>query len=414
MVHINEGGKNSQLLGSLVLKKFDNWKHAVENFNKHSSLEYHKQCLSDASNFSNVLKNPETSIINMIQAERMKQVLENRQNIKPIIEAIMLCGRQNMPLRGHRDWGRIHVDDTLENNQSNFLEIIRYRAQGDDVLWTVLDSEKTIKYLSNTSQNAIIDSCNSVLLGEIVASVNKAKSFAVLADETSDISGVEQVSLCVRYVDLDKLELHEDFLQFIPTNDTTGKGQANLILENLSTFGVELKYLRGQGYDGAAAMSGRYKGVQAHIKKLYPSAIYVHCSAHLLNLVVSKSCSLQPIRNCLGVISKTRDFFVYPKRKTVLTQKIEYSPEYPSKKTLKRCCETRWIESYHSVNDFLELYDFVVESLDDISTWEDVRYKWKSTVSTKLNFEWRIYCFFDSFNKRIWIWITVIKTASKN
>jgi len=47
----NEGGKNSQLLGSLVLKKFDNWKHAVENFNKHSSLEYHKQCLSDASNF---------------------------------------------------------------------------------------------------------------------------------------------------------------------------------------------------------------------------------------------------------------------------------------------------------------------------------------------------------------------------
>lgn len=77
---------------------------------------------------------------------------------------------------------------------------------------------------------------------------------------------MEQVSLCVRYVDLDKLELREDFLQFIPTNNTTGKGLANLILENLSTFGVELKYLLGQGYDGAAAMSGRYKGVQVHIK----------------------------------------------------------------------------------------------------------------------------------------------------
>lgn len=170
---------------------------------------------------------------------------------------------------------------------------------------------------------------------------------------------------------MDKLELHEDFLQFIPTNDTTGKGLANLILENLSTFGVELKYLRGQGYDGAAAMSGKYKGVQAHIKKLYPSAIYVYCSAHLLNLVVSKSCSLQPIRNCLGVINKTRNFFVYPKRKSVLTQKIENSSDNPSKKTLKRCCETRWIERFHSVNDFLELYGFVVESLDDISTWED-------------------------------------------
>jgi len=62
---------------------------------------------------------------------------------------------------------------------------------------------------------------------------------------------------------------------------------------------------------------------------------------------------------------------VYPKRKSVLTQKIENSPDNPSKKTLKRCCETRWIERYHSVNDFLELYDFVVESLGNISTWED-------------------------------------------
>ncbi|CAI6376745.1 unnamed protein product [Macrosiphum euphorbiae] len=100
----------------------------------------------------------------MIQTERMKQVLENRQNIKPIIEAIMLCGRQNMPLRGHIDWGRLHVDDNLQNNQGNFREIIRYRAQGDDVLRSILESERKVKYLSNTSQNAIIDSCNSVLL----------------------------------------------------------------------------------------------------------------------------------------------------------------------------------------------------------------------------------------------------------
>jgi len=62
--------------------------------------------------------------------------------------------------------------------------------------------------------------------------------------------------LCVRYVGL---ELREVFLQFIPTNDITEKGLANLILEYLSTFGVELKYLHDKGYDGAATMSGRYK-----------------------------------------------------------------------------------------------------------------------------------------------------------
>lgn len=90
------------------------------------------------------------------------------------------------------------------------------------------------------------------------------------------------------YVDLEKLELYEDFPQFIPTNDTTGKELANLILENFYKFDIELKYLCGQGYDGTSTVSGKYKGVQAHTKKLHPPAVYVHCSAHLLNLVLSK------------------------------------------------------------------------------------------------------------------------------
>jgi hypothetical protein len=48
----------------------------------------------------------------------------------------------------------------------------------------------------------------------------------------------------------------------------TGKGIANLILESLKQFGIDTKYLRGQGYDGAAAMSGKYNGVQAHIQEI--------------------------------------------------------------------------------------------------------------------------------------------------
>lgn len=37
------------------------------------------------------------------------------------------------------------------------------------------------------------------------------------------------------------------------------------------------------------------------------------------------------------------------------------------KKTLKRSCETRWIERYHAVHDFLELFEFIVESFSEIS-----------------------------------------------
>lgn len=88
------------------------------------------------------------------------------------------------------------------------------------------------------------------------------------------------MSICIRYIDLRSYELHEDFLQFVPTTDSSGKGLSKLILDNLREFGIDTQYLRGQGYDGAAAMAGKYNGVQAYIKKEHPLALYVHCSAH--------------------------------------------------------------------------------------------------------------------------------------
>lgn len=117
------------------------------------------------------------------------------------------------------------------------------------------------KYISPSSQNAIIDSCNTVMLHKIVTKINQAKCFSVLADETADIAGIEQVSICAKYVDVDDFTVREDFLQFVSTNDMTGKGSATLILDSLKSFGIEIKYLRGQGYDGAAAMSGKLNGV---------------------------------------------------------------------------------------------------------------------------------------------------------
>jgi len=70
-------------------------------------------------------------------------------------------------------------------------------------------------------------------------------------------------------------------------------------------------------------MSGKLNGVQAHIKIIHPLAMYVHYSAHSLNLTVFKSCA--EIRDCLSTLGKIRDFFVYPKRKFVLHHQIESS-----------------------------------------------------------------------------------------
>jgi len=127
----------------------------------------------------------------------------------------------------------------------------------------------------------------------------------------------------------------------------------------------------GQGYDGASNMSGHLKGVQTIIRETYPKALYVHCVAHSLNLAVSKASNILPIRNCLGVVEKIYCFFNSPKRQNVLLNTIEESDLDPKVKSLKRLCATRWVQRYEAVNDFIELFKFVVVSLETISSWKD-------------------------------------------
>lgn len=71
--------------------------------------------------------------------------------------------------------------------------------------------------------------CGDVILKKIVNQVNDSKCFTVLADETTDISVVEQLALCVRYVDKNQ-NVNEDFLKFIPVQSLTGKNLADSIL----------------------------------------------------------------------------------------------------------------------------------------------------------------------------------------
>jgi len=103
-------------------------------------------------------------------------------------------------------------------------------------------------------------------------------------------------------------KLHEDFLKCVPIYDVNGRNLANTIIEELKNINIEINNLRGQGYDGAAIMSGKMNGVAALVKKDYPSALYIHCSSHNLNLSISYSCNIPEIRNT-WVLLKVYTYF---------------------------------------------------------------------------------------------------------
>jgi hypothetical protein len=54
--------------------------------------------------------------------------------------------------------------------------------------------------------------------------------------------------------------------------------------------------LVSQTYDGACAMDGHINGLQSKIIEAYPLAIFTHCYAHVLNLVLKQS--LSNIKEC--------------------------------------------------------------------------------------------------------------------
>lgn len=60
---------------------------------------------------------------------------DNQTVIESLLKVVMLCGKQGLALRGHRDdqvWTEQEEQET--GNKGNFIELVRFRAQTDDVL----------------------------------------------------------------------------------------------------------------------------------------------------------------------------------------------------------------------------------------------------------------------------------------
>ncbi|KAK9744053.1 protein of unknown function (DUF4371) [Popillia japonica] len=183
----------------------------------------------------------------------------------------------------------------------------------------------------------------------IVKKIEKSRFYSVLADVTTDISRIEQFSLCIRYVDKDEdgMKLREDYLTFVPVHDLAWAALAGTLKETLVSLGLNLNNLRGQGHDGASAMTGSFRGVQSIIREEYPRTIYTHCASHCLNLCLSDASKVTSIRNAFGTINEVCRFLRSAKRSNILKNRLKVLKEESNKNvsSLIKYCETRWVES---------------------------------------------------------------------
>lgn len=357
---------------SLVTQPFRNWKHAIELFNIHQNNNYHKFSTSKAIEFLKICDQKQNDVFVQLHQRNENEIRRNRDIIKVVIQAIELCGRQGLALRGDHDSGDLQLDTPVQND-GNFRSLLRYGIQSGNNLFLnhIKNCGKNATYISPDIQNEIISVIGEYIQGQICSRIKRAKYYTILADETTDISRIEQFSLCIRYLHEDcsssenskSIDLREDFIQFVPVHNTTGAELAKSIVSTLTTFGLDLKYARGQGYDGAANMRAAFRGVQAHLMKIYPRALYTHCFAHCLNLCINDASKVQQIRNTLGTVQEVSAYFrTSAKRSKVLRQNLE-SKSFSS---LKKICETRWVERHESISIFVDGFFEIVTSLEDL------------------------------------------------
>lgn len=352
----------------------------------HASTSYHKKSEIDGKSFISIFRNPQQEVRNRLSEYRKAQVLENRSRLIPIIKTVVLHGRQNIPLRGHRDDGSLHEtsEDPVQND-GNFRSLLRFRIDsGDDKLENHLKSAKSnATYISKTTTNELIRCCGEDVLEVIKQRVTEAKYYSVIFDETTDISHTSQLSLSLRYVHDN--DVREDFVGFLDLHkanysnmDTdcepiiTGVILGRSVLKFMGDLGLNIDKCVGIGCDGCSVNISDIRGAASEIQKQAIHSCLCVCKSHALNLSISKCSKVQSVRNAIGCIKEIASFFnMSAKRNYVLKEVLGHQ--------MRGYCETRWVERHVSILEFQEDLPKIAQALQIVSGWDD------NTTAAKAN-----------------------------
>lgn len=345
------------------------WKNLPSLAKRHENSAQHQGCILSGNEFIRIKAEKSSSIASLISSGHKIKVSTNRHVLEKIIEVILLCGRQNIPLRGHVE------------ERSNFIAILHEKAKTDNILADHLafSANSRAKYTSPDIQNELIELCGKEILQQIIDACKNAMCFAIIADECTDKATKEQMSLCLRFLDYDSnntIIIREEFVGFKHAESVKGAAVTNIIVNLLAELGLDIGKIRAQCYDGAANMAGKYRGVQARILQLNPEAHYIHCKAHALNLALIHSSKDVSVRNMMSTVQEIAFSFDYSAKRLLsffeeLSQNETAKEKLEKRTKLRTLCETRWSSRADSLYTFLNAFPVVVSSLEALKEDND-------------------------------------------
>ena len=351
---------------------FRDWKHArgkngTITFHNSSCSTHRLAVLSWKEYKATVANN--SSVAVQIEKSRLTLIEENRLYVKIIFASILFCCQQGISLRGHREV--IDMED-MSVNVGNFRALMILMSRSIDIVRQRMTSgPKNATWLGHDIQNAVISLMAETLRERIKEEVRTARYFTIIADETRDVSKTEQLSFVLRYI------LHgntyERFISFTKCEEVNAEAIFLYIMRALREMDVDISNCISQCYDGASVMSGHLSGVRARVADENPSAIYIHCNAHQLNLVLVDSC--RKVNHAAVFFSLLETVYVFMSSSVPHSIFMRKQKEhgFAQEVQLKRLSDTRWSCRHSSINAVLTTILPLLHALEELSEGNDQR-----------------------------------------
>lgn len=333
------------------------WKHVGEKLAQHERSKQHTTNAINLVDRSNVLGR-----IDVLQQKEIEKNYNYWRNIlQRCISVIRLLAERGLAFRG---------DDEVVKSSSNgnYLGVLELLADYDSFLAEHIRLHANrgsghTNYLSSTVCDELIEMIGKDILHIIVERVKKSKYYSVSVDSTPDMAHIDQLTIVLRYIE--EAEPVERFITFLDNKGHTGQEQADSLLMVLSGNSIEFADCRGQSYDNASNMSGKYNGMQAILRNKNSLAVFIPCAAHSLNLVGHGAVSC--CRSAVAFFDFVQEIYVFFMASPGRYERLHMKLSENNLVVPKRLIEVRWSAHADAIRALVKGYRVIMEVLNEIA-----------------------------------------------
>ncbi|XP_024164387.1 uncharacterized protein LOC112171435 [Rosa chinensis] len=175
--------------------------------------------------------------------------------------------------------------------------------------------------------------------------------------------------------------IRERFFKIVSVPNTTSQTLKDEISKVLTMYNLQVRNMRGQGYDGASNMRGIYNGLQALFLQECPYAYYVYCFDHRLQLTLNATAkgvyeiwqffsTLSLIVNFVDSSAKRHSALQAVRKEEIADLiacgQLQTGIGANQVCSFQRAAATRWSSHFRSIKSLIELFSSTKKTLDDI------------------------------------------------